>query len=465
VLTPDLTVAAVTDSYLQTTYMRREDVVGRDLFSIFPADPEGTSELRISQLRASLQTVLRTRRPHGVGIQRYDIPLPPEQGGGFDVRHWAMLDIPVLDDQGRVAWIIHYVEDVTCAVQRRSESETLLRIATMTADLGSWDYDPATDLFLRTPVVDEIYGFAPGEAGSNAAPFFERIHPSDLPSVVAEIDSILAKPEHTVGRVDYRVVRPDGSVRWVICRGETIQGYPGAEPHMIGVMMDVTEDRHREESLAAALNDRDILLRQKDMLLKEVNHRVKNSLQLVASLLRLQASATSERLLYAQFNAAAARVLAIGAVHEQLYKVGDFQMVSIDSYIRDLCAKLAESAGDGREWAVHVDAEPVEIATDRAVPLALIINELVTNAFKHAYPGQVGGTIWVVLTCGVDGFLSLTVADAGAGPPTENEGPKGLGSRLVRTLARQLGATVATERLDPGYKVTITLPDERICEK
>lgn len=95
------------------------------------------------------------------------------------------------------------------------------------------------------------------------------------------------------------------------------------------------------------------------------------------------------------------------------------------------------------------------------MPLALIINELVTNAFKHAYPGQVGGIIWVALKCGSDGYLSLTVTDAGAGPPTENEGPQGLGSRLVRTLARQLGARVVTERLDPGYKVAITLPDER----
>jgi two-component sensor histidine kinase len=103
------------------------------------------------------------------------------------------------------------------------------------------------------------------------------------------------------------------------------------------------------------------------------------------------------------------------------------------------------------------------MATDRAVPLALIINELVTNAFKHAYPGQIGGTIWVVLKYGADGYLSLTVADAGAGPPTENEGPKGLGSRLVRTLARQLGARLASERLDPGYRVTITMPDERMC--
>jgi PAS domain S-box-containing protein len=333
----------------------------------------------------------------------------------------------------------------------------------MTADLGSWDYDPVTDVFLRTPVVDEIYGFAPGEAGPSATPFFDRIHSDDLPKVFAEIDSMLAKPEHTSGRVDYRVVRPDGSVRWVICRGETVRDYAGAEPHMIGVMMDVTEDRHREESLAATLKERDLLLRQKDMLLKEVNHRVKNSLQLVASLLRLQASATAEPLLYEQFNAAAARVFAIGAIHEQLYKVGDFQTVSIDRYIRDLCTKLSESAGDGRQWSVHVDAEPVKMATDRAIPLALIVNELVTNAFKHAYPGQVGGTIWVALKCGAGGNLSLTVADAGAGPPTENEGPKGLGSRLVRTLARQLGGAVATERLDPGYKVTITMVDERIC--
>jgi PAS domain S-box-containing protein len=334
----------------------------------------------------------------------------------------------------------------------------------MAADLGSWDFDPATDVFLRTPMVDEIYGFRPGEAGPNATPFFNRIHPDDAPSVLAEIGTMLGKPDHSAGRVDYRVVRPDGSVRWVISRSETIRDYPGAEARLIGVMIDVTEDRHREASLAEALKERDLLIRQKDMLLKEVNHRVKNSLQLVASLLRIQAGAASEPALFEQFAAASARVLAIAAVHEQLYKVGDAQTVEIDRYIRDLCTRLAESASHGAEWRVEVDAEPVEMSTDRAVPLALIVNELVTNAFKHAYPGQGGGHIWVALKCAERGALMLTVTDAGGGPPLEGEGPKGLGSRLVRTLARQLDGNIRIDRLDPGYRVAITIPDDTVCE-
>lgn len=461
VLAPDLTVAAVNTSYLQATMMDRDEIVGRDLFSIFPKNPDAPAASGVNELRLSLETVLRSKRPHGIGIQRYDIPLPADQGGGFEVRHWATLDIPVLDPDGDVAWIIHYVEDVSHAMTRKSE--TLLRIATLVADLGSWDYDPSTDTCLRTPVVEEIFGFRPGEAGTKATPFFERIHPGDLPSVFEEIDSVLGKPDHTAARVDFRVARPDGSVRWVIARGETIRVFPGAEPHIVGVMMDVTDDRHREEMLQTALRDRDILIRQKDMLLKEVNHRVKNSLQLVASLLRLQASATADPALNEQFTAAATRVLAIGAVHEQLY-MGDTQTVQIDRYIRRLCRKLAESASDEKEWTLHVDVEPVEVSTDRAVPLALIVNELVTNAFKHAYPGQGGGSIWVTLKCGEGRNLVLTVVDAGGGPPTEGEGPKGLGSRLVRTLARQLDGQLTTERLDPGYKITITIPDQR-CEQ
>jgi two-component sensor histidine kinase len=198
--------------------------------------------------------------------------------------------------------------------------------------------------------------------------------------------------------------------------------------------------------------------RQKDLLLKEVDHRVKNSLQIVSSLLYLQAKTAGAAA--GQFNSAAARVAAIAAVHQQLNKYDDVGTVVLDRYLIDLCQEIATaSSGPDRTWALVVDADPLIISTDAAVPLALIVNELVTNAIQHSRPVGEGGGVHVLLRTNPDGF-SISVSDAGDGPAAGSTAA-GLGTRIVETLARQINATVARERLAAGYKVTVTVPHRR----
>ena len=125
--------------------------------------------------------------------------------------------------------------------------------------------------------------------------------------------------------------------------------------------------------------------RQKDLLLKELNHRVKNNLQIVSSLLHLQAKTAGTAA--GQFNNAAARVAAIALVHQQLHKYDDVGTVVLDRYLIDLCqATTAASSSPDQAWSLVVDAEPLIISTDVAVPLALVVNELVTNAIQHSKP-------------------------------------------------------------------------------
>jgi two-component sensor histidine kinase len=189
--------------------------------------------------------------------------------------------------------------------------------------------------------------------------------------------------------------------------------------------------------------------RQKDLLLKELNHRVKNNLQIVSSLLHLQAKTAGAAA--GQFNNAAARVAAIALVHQQLHKYDDVGTVALDRYLIDLCqAMTAASSSPDRAWSLVVDADPLILSTDVAVPLALVVNELVTNAIQHSKPIGESGTLHILLKCHPDTF-AISVSDAGDGPAAA-QSPAGLGTRIVDTLARQINATVAKERLPKGYK-------------
>jgi PAS domain S-box-containing protein len=123
VLSPDLTIVAVTDAYLAATMTRRDDIIGRKLFDVFPDNPRDADATGVRNLAASLQTILQTKTEHRMAVQKYDIRVPEEKGGGFEVRYWSPLNCPVLDDSGKVRFIIHRVEDVTDLVRLALERE------------------------------------------------------------------------------------------------------------------------------------------------------------------------------------------------------------------------------------------------------------------------------------------------------------------------------------------------------
>jgi two-component sensor histidine kinase len=197
--------------------------------------------------------------------------------------------------------------------------------------------------------------------------------------------------------------------------------------------------------------------RQKDLLIKEVDHRTMNSLQIVSSLLRMHANTAGAAA--DQFLAAAARVAAIAAVHRQLHISNDVGTVALDRYLVDLCREItAASSSSDRAWTLAVDADPHIIPTDLAVPLGLIINELVTNAIKHSQPSSGGGRVQIVHRTAADSF-SITVSDEGNGPPPHADAQTaGIGARMVEAFARQVDGAIKKGRNPDGYFVTVTVP-------
>jgi two-component sensor histidine kinase len=189
---------------------------------------------------------------------------------------------------------------------------------------------------------------------------------------------------------------------------------------------------------------------QKELLLKEVNHRVKNSLQVVASLLQLEVAHLGDTEAAAAMREAAGRVAAIAAVHERLYSGDDLSTVAIDVFLGDLCQDLGRALGCP---GIELDLAPARVPTDMAVPLALMVNELVTNAIKHGGQG-----CRIALRSEPGEMLRLTVSDPGQGPPPDQPQKSGMGSRILQGLARQLGATIEPKHEPAGYTVEAAIP-------
>lgn len=204
------------------------------------------------------------------------------------------------------------------------------------------------------------------------------------------------------------------------------------------ILRDITERKREEEKIRASL-------REKEILLKEIHHRVKNNLQIISSLLNLQSAHIRDPRALEVFKEGQGRVRSMALIHEKLYQSDDLARVDFSEYIRNLAAYLFRSyevhAG---AVALNVEAEDVLLGVDTAIPCGLIINELVSNSLKHAFPGGGGGSINIRLRPAGAERLTLTVADDGVGLPEgfDVRATPSLGLQLVNTLARQLGGDV-----------------------
>jgi two-component sensor histidine kinase len=191
--------------------------------------------------------------------------------------------------------------------------------------------------------------------------------------------------------------------------------------------------------------------RAKDLLLRELGHRTKNNLAMVISVLSLQARSKTNPETRDALEKAVARVRAIASAHEHFQPAKQNGRVEMRSYLEGLCGHLGDSLRDVRPIAVEVDSDDVHLRTEQAVPLGLIVNELVTNALKHAFPDDRSGAVRVVLRN--TNSLALTVEDNGVGCPRGRH--ERLGSRLTRLLAEQLKAKLAWEEAGPGCRICV----------
>jgi two-component sensor histidine kinase len=213
----------------------------------------------------------------------------------------------------------------------------------------------------------------------------------------------------------------------------------------------------RDEAEAEIHASRDryaALAAEREVLLREVNHRVGNSLQIIASLLHLQANSATQDDVKAALTNAMGRVAAVAQVHRRLYTSHDLKSVMLNQYLDALLEDLRRSAEGNRMSRLTLHAEPVEIDPDRAVAIGIIVNELVMNAVKYAYPDG-AGPIHVELRAQGDD-LELVIADEGVGLNAKSD-PRstGMGQRIVSAMAAKLDASVERDPDHAGTRIVL----------
>jgi PAS domain S-box-containing protein len=224
---------------------------------------------------------------------------------------------------------------------------------------------------------------------------------------------------------------------------------------LVGVAREITERRRSEARMKASL-------REKEVLLKEVHHRVKNNLQVITSLLNLQADRIPDERVQVVLKENQARIKSMALVHEELYQSEDLAWVSFTDYLRRLTQGLLQMyANPGTAISMRFEMEDLQLGIDAAIPCGLIVNELVTNALKHAFLGRERGIINIRFSREKEKYV-VGVGDDGVGLPEgiDVETTETLGLHLVSTLADQLGATLSVVRQE-GTSFTLSFEERR----
>jgi PAS domain S-box-containing protein len=301
-----------------------------------------------------------------------------------------------------------------------------------------------------SPQIEETLGYSQEEWLEDPIRWYYRIHPEDRQrwSVEAARMFTTGKPLRSA----YRVIARDGRVIWFHCEAKLVRDKVGRPWLLHGVAFDITERKLAEQRLLDSLDEKDVLLR-------EIHHRVKNNLAVISSLFYLQSTYTDDPVTLKLLQESQDRVRSMALVHELLYGSENLAAVDFSKYASDLCEQLIETYGHpaGRV-RLTLDLEPFRLNIDQAVPCGLVLNEIVSNAIKHAFPGGRTGTIHLTLRRGSDGACLVSVADDGVGipPGTDLAAPASLGLRLIRTLARQLDGQIAVEPSHPGTELRLT---------
>ena len=270
----------------------------------------------------------------------------------------------------------------------------------------------------------------------------------DMPRLRSLLTAVGAG-EAAVEAYELDLVRPGQDVRRLRLNTHKLEYSESAAVRLMLTVTDLTEDRAAEKL-------RDNLIREKDILLQEVQHRVANSLQIIASVLLQNARKVQSEESRSHLRDASHRVLSVAAVQQQLAqsRLGD---VPLKPYFDQLCTSIGASMiADHQQLRIEVSGDGSATSAEISVSLGLIVTELVINALKHAFPGHRKGVITVDYHSVFEGW-TLSVSDNGVGMPTGGDEPAkpGLGTSIVEALASQLSATVKVVDLKPGTEVSI----------
>lgn len=315
-------------------------------------------------------------------------------------------------------------------------SEERLRLALEAAQMSTWEWDILTDKVNWSNNFHLLSELNPTCYQGSYQAFLNCVYPEDRKSITQGLTCTL---EQTAGyNREFRLVWPDGSIRWMAAKGQCFYDETGNAVRMVGITMDITASKQAAEQIKASL-------KEKEVLLKEIHHRVKNNLQIISSLLNLQSDYVKNHQTLDILKVCQNRVISMALIHEQLYQSEDLAQIDFAEYIENLATNLLTSyERDTNAIALKLNIDDIKLNIDTAIPCGLIINELISNSLKYAFiPGK-SGEISISFHVKSDNQLQLSISDNGIGLPVDLDinNLDSLGLQLVTALTSQLEGTL-----------------------
>jgi len=379
---------------------------------------------------------LLTRQLKSLSLTSKDIPLKIDRGEEI---FWPQSDIAEVSEL-----IEHYEQTALTLENRLLETRERYKVLVDISPSGIWLTDKTGNVTYTSAKWNEITGFKSENAFGKG--WIDGIHPDDKQRISKDWDTCITSKSDF--QAEYCLANADGNSQWIWSIASTIKEKEN-EIGWIGTITDIT-DRKTKEKLK-------ISLKEKETLLQEIHHRVKNNMNVVSGLLSLHKSSTQNEEVKQALQESQGRVYAMSAVHESLYNSKNLAEIELIPYLNKLTNSLVQTYSvNPRKVQLKIDGDNVKVNIDKASPLGLMINELISNAMKYAFPDERNGEI-VVTTRMQDDQLELSIKDNGVGMPDEIDwkNSSSLGLKLVRTLAEnQLDGSIDMES-NNGTKFTI----------
>lgn len=412
------------------------EVLGRLI--TFIVEPHDTDH-ELNRIRHTIET----------GSWHGEYPQKRRDGDTF----WASTSMSLVDDiTGKPVGIIGIDRDISelkstgAALQ---ESEERYRAVTETVFTGIAMADLDGQLIFVNTAFSDMLGYQKEEL--NGMSLFSLTDEEEF----RDHSQTSLDEEGSRTRYESIATMKDGTILNVLIAVSPLSSPEGLFTGTLCAFIDITERKAAEVRIRASLDEKEVLL-------KEVHHRVKNNLQVVSSLLYLQSEQLKEDSGKSMLRESQNRVKSMALVHERLYQSEDLARINFGDYIRNLGSHLFHSYGlDPRSVTMDISVEDIYLSIEVAIPCGLIINELISNSLKHAFPEDAEGEISITMKRGEDDELQLVISDTGIGLPDdiELEDTESMGLHLVNTLIRQLDADITIERSEgTSYQIHFKEP-------
>ncbi len=313
-------------------------------------------------------------------------------------------DVVIVSTLADLAWDIAKTKR---GEEQLAESERQFRLLAQIAPVGIFMTTMEGLFTFVNQRCSELTGYTPTELLQQS--WMKIVHPDDLNLARGQWREIADTTQ--AFNSEFRLQRLDGKSLWVYAKVSPMKNDAGSDEGIIGVLIDITERKEAADKMSAMLADKEALLR-------ELYHRTKNNLQIIVSMLRLESSSVHDNQTQEMLAELEGKIGSMALVHQKLYQSRNLSSINLEEYMNDLAGLLLDSFNiHPSKIRVKLDLSQVEVPIDQAIPCGLILNELITNAFKHAFPGERNGQIDIRLKQPDPDTLLLEVSDDGVGVP------------------------------------------------